>query len=98
MKSKNASRSTAAAASRPKLPPPSQEQIAALAYAIWLDRGQPCGCDVEHWLEAERQLRGVAEPLVDGNRLDPDLAPAARIDREMERVVSPPPQRSATSL
>lgn len=79
-------------------PPPTNDQIAALAHAIWLDRGQPEGRDLEHWFEAERQLRGVAEPLADDNRLDPETAPAARIDRELERVVSPPGPRSATSL
>jgi hypothetical protein len=38
------------------------------------------------------------EPLVDENRLDPETAPAARVDRELDRMVSPPTQRSATSL
>src|SRR4051812_26852753 len=78
--------------------PATDQQVAALAYAIWIDRGQPEGCELDHWLEAERQLRGVVEPLVDEDRLDPDIAPAARIDRALDRVVSPPPPRSPTSL
>lgn len=78
--------------------PATNEQVAGLAYAIWIDRGRPEGRDLEHWFEAERQLRGVVEPLVDEDRLDPDIAPAARIDRELERIVSPPSQRSPTSL
>lgn len=81
-----------------KTPPPTHDQISALAHAIWLDRGEPQGRDVEHWLEAERQLRGVAEPLVDDNRLDPETALAARIDRALDRIVSPPGQRSSTAL
>ena len=40
------------------LPSPTQEQIAALAYAIWEDRGRPAGSDVECWIEAERELSG----------------------------------------
>jgi hypothetical protein len=35
-----------------------QEQIAKKAYEIWNERGQPAGCDAEHWLEAERELLG----------------------------------------
>lgn len=38
--------------------PPSREQIAALAHALWIDRGRREGGDLEHWFEAERQLRG----------------------------------------
>jgi hypothetical protein len=79
-------------------PPPTNEQVAALAYAIWLDRGQPTGCDLEHWLEAERQLRGGVAPLASDGRVDADTAPAARIEREMDRIVSPPAPRSPTSL
>lgn len=41
------------------LPSPTQEQISALAYAIWEDRGRPAGSDVECWMEAERELRGL---------------------------------------
>lgn len=26
------------------------------AHAIWLERGQPDGQDLEHWMEAERRL------------------------------------------
>ena len=40
------------------MPPPSNDQIAALAHALWIDRGRLEGGDLEHWFEAERQLRG----------------------------------------
>jgi hypothetical protein len=33
------------------------EQIAILAYEIWVSRGRPDGTDREDWLEAERRLR-----------------------------------------
>lgn len=36
---------------------PRTEEIAARAYEIWLANGRQHGRDVEHWLEAERQLR-----------------------------------------
>ena len=38
------------------MPSPSHEEISELARRIWHERGQPDGRDLEHWLEAERQL------------------------------------------
>jgi hypothetical protein len=85
--------------------PPTREQVQALAHAIWTDRGCPEGGDVEIWLEAERQLcaqAGVAAPenkiAAPGESVDPDRSEAARIDRELDRFVSPPEHRSPTSL
>ena len=37
---------------------PSAEKIAARAYEIWQASGCPDGHDLEHWLQAERELRG----------------------------------------
>src|SRR3954471_1121044 len=79
-------------------PPPTPEQIAALAHAIWIDRGRPEGRDLEHWLDAKRQLTGEMVPAPEPEVLDPDVSPAARIDRELDRIASPGDQRSATSL
>ena len=85
--------------------PATQEQIAALAHAIWMDRGCPAGRDLDNWLEAERQLRGeVHEPLAaddipaDNAALDPQRSLEGRVERELDRVVSPAGQRSPTSL
>jgi len=36
---------------------PTHEQIAARAYEIFIERGRPQGHDLDHWLEAETQLR-----------------------------------------
>lgn len=47
---------------RAVLTPPTDEQVAALAHALWIDRGQPEGRDLEHWFEAERQLRIALRP------------------------------------
>lgn len=74
-----------------------------MAHAIWIDRGRPVGRDMEHWLEAERQLRGGARkdaqglPVTD-DAIDPDRAEAGRIERTLDRVVGTPPPRSPTSL
>ena len=70
-----------------------------------MDRGCPEGRDIDHWLEAERQLRGEIRvaaaaddiPATD-DALDPNRAVEDRGDRELERIVSPPAQRSPTSL
>jgi len=36
---------------------PSDTDIAAKAYDIWLSRGQEMGNDQQHWFEAKRQLQ-----------------------------------------
>jgi hypothetical protein len=38
---------------------PTTEQIAALAYDLWIERGSPNGSHEEDWFHAERQLRGL---------------------------------------
>ena len=40
---------------------PTQDQIARRAYEIFIERGQPEGRDLEHWLEAEKQLRAAGQ-------------------------------------
>jgi hypothetical protein len=40
---------------------PSHEQITRRAYEIFIERGRPEGRDLEHWLEAEKQLRAVGQ-------------------------------------
>jgi hypothetical protein len=102
MKAQKTSRLSVPPAPAPILPP-TREQIQALAHAIWLDRGRPESCDVEIWLEAERQLCGkntVIPPTlnVSSESVDPDTAEAGRIERELDRIVNPPEQRSPTSL
>jgi len=39
---------------------PTQEQIAALAYSYWVDRGYQGGSPEQDWLRAERELRNTA--------------------------------------
>jgi len=104
MKSKKTFRSETNPVSSQR-PSPTPEQVSALAHAIWLDRGQPEGMELDHWLEAERQLKGeVREPLAaddlpaSDRALDPARALETDVDRELDRIVAPPEHRSVTSL
>lgn len=104
MKSKKTVSGTGTEAGRP-LPAPTPEQVAALAHAIWVDRGRPEGSDVDNWLEAERQLKGeVQRPLAaddlpaSDEALDPARTLKTNVDRELDRIVSPTQPRSSTSL
>lgn len=104
MKSKKTFRSEAKTSSAPRTAP-SPEQIGALAHAIWIDRGSPEGKDIDHWLEAERQLSGnvrdslSADDLPASNlALDPDRVLETDMDRELDQIVAPPKRRSITSL
>lgn len=40
---------------------PTHEQISRRAYEIFIERGQPAGQDLAHWLEAEKQLRATGQ-------------------------------------
>ncbi len=42
----------------PVVQSPSYDDIATRAYDLYLRRGATDGCDMDDWLEAERQLRG----------------------------------------
>jgi hypothetical protein len=41
---------------------PAREKIAARAYQLWLESGRVHGHDLEHWLRAEREIRGPLLP------------------------------------
>jgi hypothetical protein len=56
------STTTAPGAPTPKLlaapgPAASQDQIARRAYQIWEQTGRPAHRELEHWLQAERELQ-----------------------------------------
>ena len=89
------------------MPPPTHEQIAALAHELWEERGCPEGSDIDIWLEAERQLNGMppihgeADPIpADPDRTEPDTDPALNpdIDREIGGIGGPGEGRSPTSF
>jgi hypothetical protein len=111
MKTKKISPPSSAPRAATTPPPPSREQIAALAHAIWEDRGRPEGSDLDNWLEAERQLKGeVRQPLAADDlpaddralksdaKIDPDEALKGSIEKQLDRVVPPSGPRSPTSL
>jgi len=39
---------------------PSEEEIRKMAYQKYLDEGCPEGCSMEHWLQAEAELRKMS--------------------------------------
>jgi len=100
MKNKNSSTNM----SSPPRSAPSHDDVAARAYTIWLNHGCPENRDLEHWLEAERQLQGGAKLRDEAFRLtneefDPAASEAAKVDAEIEQMAeSPRPRRSPTSL
>jgi len=105
MKNKKSSFSPAPAA--PAADSVGHDLIAERAQSIWRERGSPEGRDMEHWLEAERQLydrrspsgiRDAMEPAAADFSPDPDNALKSRVDKMLDRVGGPAPQRSATSL
>jgi hypothetical protein len=84
-----------------------RERIATRAYAIWLEAGQPEGRDIEHWLEAQRQL-GLD---TSGDSLEHSSTHTAatarevgsdefrdRVEDTMDEIASPNQQRSPTGL
>lgn len=92
-------------AAAPGSPPPTHEQVEALAHAIWTDRGCPEGRDLDNWLEAERQLQGdVRTPLAaddipaDARAIDPDTTLQGQLERELDRMNPAAKPRSPTSL
>lgn len=42
---------------------PTTEEVAALAYQFWIERGSPHGSHEEDWYRAEEALRGHHQPL-----------------------------------
>lgn len=37
------------------------QKIEARAYAIWEQQGRPQGCEVDHWLQAEAEVRALQQ-------------------------------------
>jgi hypothetical protein len=80
--------------------------VAARAEALWREQGCPHGRDLEHWLEAERQL-GRPLPTPKGDDLEkrsadfsPDEGDSMKndVDKALDQMGSIRGQRSATSL
>jgi len=50
-----------------RIVPPSHDDIANLAYALWEDRGGGDGRAEQDWLEAERMLQEQSKPTSKGH-------------------------------
>lgn len=49
------------------------DRIAVRAYQIWVEEGRPHGRDLEHWLQARREIEVEASPAHDEARTpDPE--------------------------
>src|SRR5690349_10253290 len=81
---------------------PSHDEIAARAYWIWVEAGYPVGSDLDHWLQAERELleAGPSEMPREPEDLDDDASLKNPAERVIDDLVEPvaPERRSATSL
>jgi hypothetical protein len=57
---------------------PTQDEISARAYQIFIERGSPEGRDLEHWLEAESQLsaqsNGSSQLQQQQKQIDPGIS------------------------
>ncbi len=90
------------------LPEPmfSHSQIADRAYEIWLKEGRPKDRELDHWLEAERQIRHGKGLHDDARRFatepidpaDPAASEAAEIDEEIGHMAGEPSRCSPTSI
>lgn len=74
----------------PPANPPTPEQVAERARSIWIERGSPGGRDLEHWLDAERQLRSEFASRATRPRKADDLNEAEkRLDGLIESKPGP---------
>ena len=63
---------------------PNEDRIRAVAYALWLEEGQPDGRAESHWLKANELVN------TDANRL-----PAATVAASPKRAAAPKPAQAA---
>ena len=56
----NSNPNTASTATSPSSA--SADAISRRAYEIWEQKGKPDGCDIENWLQAEKEVSGNSQP------------------------------------
>jgi hypothetical protein len=63
----------------PARPFPGQDPIADRAYQLWESEGKPEGRDIDHWLQAEREISGdePENPAAEIPRLDDEDSEAS---------------------
>src|SRR5437868_3517806 len=74
---------------------PTHEEISARAYWIWVELGYPAGRDLEHWLQAERELleAGPAEMPREPRDLEDDASLSNGADRQIgDLLMQDPPK------
>jgi Protein of unknown function (DUF2934) len=49
-----------------------EDRIRSRAFQIWLDEGQPAGCDRQHWERAKMELAGKSPPETETPPLQPE--------------------------
>jgi len=62
---------------------PTENEIATVAYQLWLDSGCPIGSDLEHWLRAEAMLRNALTPTLEDPSRCPPPPPATDTGSKM---------------
>lgn len=62
-----------------------RELIRLRAYEIWIREGQPEGRELEHWMQARRELFGTAAERRDENRERVDTEPSQPTDEELRQ-------------
>lgn len=73
---------------------PSQDSISARARRIWEQAGRPEGKDLDHWLRAERELRGEGPSTTTAKVGAAPASPEAARDADAARTPGPPLSRS----
>jgi hypothetical protein len=76
---------------------PTQDEISARAYEIYLREGCVAGRDLDHWLQAEAELRSSANGNGNGNGQSHELTKAAKGTAETSKAIATPVTSSATT-
>jgi hypothetical protein len=66
--------------------PPSHDEIAGRAKALWERYGKPVGRDEEIWLEAEREARRIAHPTPASLTRAPLKEDPEKLESAVERI------------
>ena len=74
-----------------KSEPPTTDEISRRAYEIFVQRGRPNGQDLEHWLQAEAELKSASSLIVArvGRGLRRDSAREKRIESSARKPARP---------
>ena len=65
-------RSIDAAKMQPARSYPTDNQIATVAYQLWLEKGRPVGSDQEDWFRAEAMLKNALDAKGEDTRTEPE--------------------------